>query len=340
MDPQPVWAFHGAWLDDARRMVLTDVGAGVLRQYDRDGGAVGTVARPGQGPLDFNRPSAIWSLRSGPLLKDGSRFLWLDEGLAPVRSHDMDDVPVAPGGTVRVLFESAAAKERIFGIGEALLPDETWRSGFFSLPVEDSASYELVRELPLRDRQEFDHYLMGDSHVAVLGGVGYFLAMDDRPFLLEARPGKEPRRLEAFPDGFEERPELPLHSGMTGAEVRYRAYELARLPVGLYGQGDRLYVLTREPNPEADGGGTRWTLTRIDPDADRVEGSVVLPTRAAHLTLIPGPERWAVLEKGRVERYGVQPIPSMLLVPTAWIEASDGSPLAAAVPREELCDGP
>jgi hypothetical protein len=339
LDPRPVWAFHGRWSEDGESLVLADVGAGVLRLYDRDGRPARTVARPGPGALEFNRPSAIQPLPGGSLLSDGTRFLWLDEELAPSRSYDLAAVPVAPGGTVRGLFEWAAADGRTYGIGDVLLPDGSWRSGFLSMPLEDPTAYRLVRELPLRAREEFDHYLMGDPHVATLGGRGYFLAMAAPPRILEVGDGAAPRRLESFPDGFDRLPALPLHGGLKSAEIRYRAYESARLPVGLFGRAGRLYVLTREPAAAGGAGGTRWSVTRIDPRADRVEGTVVLPTPATHLTLIPGPKRWAVLEKGRVERYGEQPIPSLLLIPSEWIEGG-ASPLAPGGSKEGRCEGP
>lgn len=339
LDPQPVWAFNGLWFRAGQLLVITDPGAGVLRLYDSAGRHAGTVARPGQGPLEFNRPSAIWPVSGGWVLKDATRFLWINEDLAPVRSYDLEAIAVASGGTVRALFDIAASGLTAYGAGDALLPDGSWRRGLIAMDLADPTRYRMVRELPDDSRQEFDHYLMGYQLVTVLGPRGYFLSTSKAPGILESDGSGTVRRLTSFPEGFESLPTLPLHTGMTGSEVRYRAYELARLPVGLYGKGERLYVLAREPISEADGGGTRWTLTRIDPEADRVEGSVVLPTRAAHLTVIPGPERWAVLEKGRVERYGVQPIPTLLLVPSEWIEASR-SPLAVEELDETLCAEP
>lgn len=339
LEPQPTWASHGMWTDGGSTLVVADAGGGMLRLYDAEGRAVRTVARPGLGPLDFSRPHKFWELPDGYLLKDGHRFLWTDEDFVPLRSYDLGEVAVAAGGTVRTLFEVAVGGEHLFGIGDVLFPEESWRSGFISMRPGDATAHDILREIPIEERQEFDHYLMGDHHVAVLGDRGYFLAMDEQPFLLEAGNREEPRRLQAFPEGFRARPELPLLTGQAELEIRFLAYEKARIPVGLYGRGDRLFVLTREPIPGAEGGGTRWTLTRIDPEADEVEGAVVLPTRAAHLAVFPGPERWAMLEKGRVERYGVQPIPSMLLVPSAWIEGGP-SPLSTGGPREELCEAP
>jgi hypothetical protein len=317
-------------------LVVTDVGAGLLRVYDRQGRPLRTLARPGDGPLEYNRPSQIWPLAGATLIGNSVRFLWLDEALVPVRSYDLEAVPVAPGGTVRALFEWAASEHRVYGAGDVLLPDGSWKRGLLAMDLGDATAFRFVREITSENRQEFDHYLMGYPLVTVLGGDGYFLTLSYPPAILATHEGEPVRRLRAFPPGFSSVPALPLHGGVASAEVRYQAYEHARLPVGIYGWADRIYVLTREPLPASGGGGTRWSLTRIDPGSDRIEGSVVLPSRAAHVTVIPGPDRWAVLEKGRVERYGVEPIPSMLLVPAAWIGGA-ASPLAAELPQEGLC---
>jgi hypothetical protein len=338
LDPHPTWAFDGGWLPEGGALVLTDVGAGILRLYDRAGQSLRTVARPGHGPLEFNRPSKIWPISGGFLLGNGSRYLWLDEELTPIRSYDLETVPVAPSGTVRALFDWAASEDRIFTAGDVLLPNGSWKRGLLSMPVSDATIYHMVREIPVSSRQEFDHYLMGYQLVAALGGQGYFLTFSDPPAILEIDSANSVRILSSFPGGFETLPALPLHGGFASAEIRYRAYESARLPVGLYGWGGRLYVLTRAPASASGPPGTRWSLTKIDPRTDRIVGSVVLPTRAAHLSLVPGPESWAVLEKGRVERYGVQPIPSLLLIPAAWIEG-ESTPLGSAEPKEGLCEG-
>ncbi|RMH25195.1 MAG: hypothetical protein D6692_11605, partial [Planctomycetota bacterium] len=103
---------------------------------------------------------------------------------------------------------------------------------------------------------------------------------------------------------------------------------------GLYGWKDYLYVLTREPRED---GGTRWSLHRIDPRADKLGRTVVLPTRSAHVVLAPGPRYWAVVEKGSVEADGGQTLDGLLLVPSSWIEKAP-SPLVAGREDEVSCE--
>lgn len=353
LEPRPTWVFSGLWRERGAHLVLPDPGAQRLWLYDRAGRSTGTVQRTGSGALDFNRPVGLWALAPGELqagsaesaaeaveeqlllLSGGAQFVWLDGKLEPQRAVNIDEVPPAPAGTVHAVFAWATPGDRIFGAGDALLPDGSWQRGLFVMPVVDPAAYRVVRDIPVEDRQEFDFFLMGDQLITVLGDKGYFLVPAETPHLLEVDGEGASRRLASFPAGFERRPAFPLHGGFESAEIRYRAYEGAPLAVGLYtgSRAPRLFVLTRRPAGDA---GTEWTMTRIDPAADRIEGSLVLPTHANHLTLVPGPERWAILEKGRVRHYGEQDIATLLLVPTAWIEGEE-SPLATGAATKELC---
>jgi hypothetical protein len=84
------------------------------------------------------------------------------------------------------------------------------------------------------------------------------------------------------------------------------------VPAGLYAWQDSLFVLMRRPEGAS---GNRWFLARIDPRRGMVSGGVFLPTQAKHLTLVPGPRFWAILEKDAVLAAGHQEIPSMVLLP-------------------------
>jgi hypothetical protein len=95
--------------------------------------------------------------------------------------------------------------------------------------------------------------------------------------------------------------------------------ERSKMPVGLYGWEGFLFVLTREP---AQGGGTRWMIHKIDPRKDAVVGSSQIPTRANHLTVVPGPKKWAFLEKGRVQDWGRQRNDRVLFVPASRLRGS------------------
>jgi len=95
-------------------------------------------------------------------------------------------------------------------------------------------------------------------------------------------------------------------------------------PTALYAWGKHLFVLVHRPVRlvEREGIG-QWFLAKIDPRTGSFMGGVFLPTRAQHLTLVPGASFWALIEKGPVRAAGRQEIPSMVLIPTTWIAGDD-----------------
>lgn len=174
-----------------------------------------------------------------------------------------------------------------------------------------------IRGLPLPGiRLQAERFFgLSEPLMASVGHRAYLLTfLEEELALFELTPS--PRRLEAFPAGFSRSPPMPASEGREGTAANYALLESSKLPRGLYSRGAFLYLLTREPAPE----GTRWRLHQIDPAADRLMHSMTLPTRANHIFLVPGAERWAIVEKGPVVAAGQQAIPSAVLVPSAWIE--------------------
>jgi hypothetical protein len=126
-------------------------------------------------------------------------------------------------------------------------------------------------------------------------------------------------KMSSFPEGLDQAPVLPSFTTRDDFAPVMRAVERSKMPTGLYGWGQFLYILTREPLKD---GTTRWRLTRIDPRSDRIEGEVVVPSRANHLTVVPGPRAWAFIEKGPVKGFGRQDIPKILFVPSSRLEGA------------------
>lgn len=142
-------------------------------------------------------------------------------------------------------------------------------------------------------------------------GNAVFVLLYDAPMRIQQLL-PQPRTLRAFPTGLGEPPDLAINSPSPYFTFMANV-ERATAPVGLYGQGEKLFLLTRQPAED----GTRWHVHRLDPVRDRLEASVELPTRAPHLRLAPGPVRWAVLELARPEADGAQRSLSLLLLPSA-----------------------
>ncbi len=133
------------------------------------------------------------------------------------------------------------------------------------------------------------------------------------------------RRLRAFPAGLATPPPPP--SGVAGPSAAWTfesTLESLPVPLGLFALDDRLLLLTRSP----DGRGTaRWQLFRLDPQADRLEGSWELPTRAPGILLVPGEKRWAILELGELQPLLERKLLSLVEIPAsalrrAWSAAA------------------
>jgi len=130
-----------------------------------------------------------------------------------------------------------------------------------------------------------------------------------------------------------------MHSPFDGVPLaaisaRFSALEKMSVPVGLYAWGEHLFVLMRRPM--GGGNATRWSISKFEPQEGRLIGEVVLPTHAKHLTLIPGPQFWAILEKEVVHSAGKQEIPSMVLMPVEWFEGEGSKPLGGEEKRSTL----
>lgn len=97
------------------------------------------------------------------------------------------------------------------------------------------------------------------------------------------------------------------------------------MAAGLYAWDQHIYLLAKEA--AEDNGDTTWWLIQLDPDEAQEVARVRLPTRAPHLTVVPG-ELWAFIEKGPVQGIGDTHAPymdtlSMVLVPAAWLGGPD-----------------
>jgi hypothetical protein len=74
------------------------------------------------------------------------------------------------------------------------------------------------------------------------------------------------------------------------------AVEQSSMPAGLWSWEGSLYLLSRT----VEKGQRQWYLSRIDPARDELLWTVRVPGSAHHMTVIPGPDEWAFLEKGPV----------------------------------------
>ncbi len=339
LEAPPTWTWNGAWSQDGSQLLLVDVRTGAIQVYDTEGTLVERVRRPGAGPLDFNRPNTIVATENGFLLKDASNhFVFLDEDLIP--QHGLNTGEIDPGvqGMPRAFFDWTVAGGRLYGLGDIRTADGSWDSGWLEMDLEDPHRNRVFRPPPAR---EGPHrlYRLGYPYAAAEGERVYLLLMGAEGVgILQVAP--KIRKLRAFPEGFDSLPHPPDFDSGRRTHLVFRFLQDATYPTGLFAWGGRLFVLTRTPADGQDGS-TRWELHAIDPAKDTLEETRVLPTGAAHLSVIPGPVRWALVEKEPVERrQGVahQTIDRVTFLasrlfrqPTAWIETP-------CPPREPAAD--
>ncbi len=120
--------------------------------------------------------------------------------------------------------------------------------------------------------------------------AAYALRVDEGPFIQRLVGRGE--RLKVFPDWPGPLPDLPPVSEMEHYPAWWKAVENASFPASLYAEGPHLYLMMRLAATD----GSEWELHAIDPVAESLLHSVRLPTRAANVSLVPGPKYWALLE--------------------------------------------
>lgn len=325
LDPHPRWVPQIVWSLDHQQVVAVDAIGGRLLRYGLDGRSTGAVMRPGRGALDFSHPSLLLPYEGGYVLRDArGKLLWMDRSFEPIRAMDLRVETVAPGFAFVDLTRPILLDDRneAAGLATYQTEDGAWHQIFGRIGWTPLRVLEVVERIP-RDSLADD--LISMQHTNLLTRVDsgvWALRYGEPPSLLRLWP--EAKTLTAFPEGFETLPRLPESHGFATIPVRSKALERATVPVALYGRASDLYLLTRRPR---SGGGTLWQLHCIDPEEDVLRYSVELPTTAAEVVLAPGPEWWAVLEKESVTAPGEQEIPSMLLIPSPWIEESTSKAL-------------
>lgn len=318
------WVTDAAWSLDGRRLLVPAVLDGLVRVFE-GGVLVDELKRPGGGRLEWTKPSGIAAVDDGYIVSERSQHLiWLNHALEPFDGLFLDRRAAIDTVAEIALFQWAATPHgQIFMVADVKRDDGGWVPGYHSLELgtESSLQTHLVTKVEDDDRR---FYTRAIPMVAIAAGKGYFLRLEREPYIFAAdRPSAS---LSAFPKRYRQIPVMPPDQGFGSFRQEMETLARATMPAGLFGRGDRLYLLTREPRQE---GGARWQLHAIDPVADRLDHVIELPTRASFLVVAPGPEQWAVLELGPYrDPMPQQDLDSLLLLPSSWVDDA-ASPLAA-----------
>jgi hypothetical protein len=271
------------------------------------------IESPTQG-VRFTNPVFIGRFGRRFLLKDGlTHFVWLDE-----RYHILGDYQVGVTPTDWVLADD----HHLVAIGGIQNPK--WINGLFTVPLD--VPWELtLNHLFNEDKAVPPIYLLGYPHIAIAGGNIYLLLMHIQPEILsiprECWLGGKTTSLN-----FDDFRKTPVFSSNVSG---YKIFEDTSHVAGMYGWKDSLYLLLKCKT--LDRLPTHWFLAKLDTPSMKTLHVLSLPATAPHLTLAPGEEFWAIVEKDTVSGSGgnvSQQVSHLVLVPADQIESSS-SPLAS-----------
>lgn len=341
LSPRPGWVSSGAWMENGTELVVADARSRQVLSFDAQG--KGFTARPQKltRALEDSSPARIIADPAGDLLfaeLERERFTVLDSKDAfpiyrkNIRAESL--VGDASQGTRSLdkLFLWAPVRTDVLAYAsiKEVAPggQEASSSEFVRFPVEHPDQFQTVVARNRNPSKIF--YKLGHPLISSLRDTGYLLFFDNgTPGLYRNEKGSTELLPMGALDALYPRgggsPVLPTFVRPEDFPAVMRAVERSSMPVGLYGFDGFLYVLFRSPS----GGATKWVMSKIDvdPRVDAIVASIDIPTRANHLTVVPGPREWAFIEKGPARGHKDQDVNSVLFVPASRIKGtSAGNP--------------
>ena len=314
-------------------------GRGVLeraREPGRTSTRLAETLESASGPVNLVQPSKIHAIEGGYLLEDekyprgvgDDEIFHLNMDLAVESSIAIKGRLVEGDITLSAIYDwvpIGRTGSQILAFGDLKAPNSEI-SAF--LRLHEDGSSEIYKDTVIADPDApvIELYLKNISYLASLGEDAYILFLDEESRIGEVVPGISGIRNLSLPADFERSPILYRDPSLEGeahrqATAQYQVMEATRMPIGLYGWRDYLYLLAKEEQRRFE---TIWWLVKLDPSNGSEQSRVRLPTTAAHLTVIPG-DFWSLIEKGPVQGMGKRHAPrmntsSMVFLPGQWLE--------------------
>jgi hypothetical protein len=316
LTPVPSWVSSGVFNRDV--LLLADPWQGRLYSYAEDGRLLDAVPPRLRQSLQDVRPQVISQERDRLYLEIlQSRIVTLGADYSYKDKQTIEATQAKGGMKLAGMFLWQPVGSDLLTFSDVQMPNEDWWGAFVRFPANDPTAFSVLRWVPLRDSVRTFNRL-GHPYIAAVGEDGYVLLMDNDPGIYRSRKGKKDLEPIGSLSGILGRsPILPLFGTRRDVAQVMTKVEQSRMPTGMYGWNGFLYVVMRQPAK----GGTRWSIHKINPEGKgEVVGSAQIPTRANHLTVVPGPTNWAFIEKGPVEAWGRQRVGKVLFVPSARLE--------------------
>jgi hypothetical protein len=313
----PLWVYSGSWEPSGRALLLVDVLSSKIRRYDLQGRYLGDLSEQSQAAV-LSDPTILQKEAHDTYWvedEDGI-FVQLDARFRQIGQRDLLKSVRGPAGELRAVYQWVPLGNSAVLVFGDVVQGSRGFSAFLQVSLDDPEHFQILQEIGLQDPAR-RYYLLGYPYVAAVDGKPYFLMMKETPYLV--RPEASPLRFVRVTEEGRvplRSPDLPERHGMETTRISFQTLEKAEIPAALYGWKQALYLLMRTP----EDGKTLWSLLKIDPASGQVLWDRRIDSPAHHLTVIPGKQFWAFLEKGSVLGPGQQKIDSLLLVPTSEIE--------------------
>ncbi len=321
------WPSSGAWYQapGGPGLLIADVARDPHHLFTVDlTGSVSLAPLPDRGQFGF---AAF--VRPGDdeiLVEDkAGKLLALSPDLSRQRvAIDLRQVRVTGGGKLADVLDWTWSNGKLLTVAYL---DGNSAPGYYLTEIDQAGLARPVEPLAPSDLAK-TWYAQTAGNLAGLGGDGYFLDLAAGPSLKRLAAGANNAvGLTATAPAFAGGPRLDrsrlwqeeqaLKMVLPGSSKRqaflyFDLLERSAVVAGLLraGTGD-LFLLTKQTMNAA--GETLWTLVELSPTTGKEVRRVVLPTAAAHLTVIPpGPEgaQWAILERARVGRRAADGAPT------------------------------
>lgn len=310
------WVSSVAFSQEFDRLLVVDPRQGKVHAFGASGNYLDILQVPFTKPGERNRATSVHGGTGGILLKLAQpEAILLGGEVQRSRRISLSLDKEDQGAAVGSIYAATVFADAVVGYGSTrrgptdLEDPRSFSLGFFRVPLA-SMPFGAQQVLPFNDNK---YYLAGYQYVTSNQQAAFFVKMADPAEVYRVEQDGAAQLLQdAIPEEFREVGALQVPtSGPETAELFYEELASRSIPAGLYGHGDQLFLLTRQPR----GDRTEWSLHEIDPVEGGVLGSpLVLPTRAEHLTVATSTDKWYFIEKGPVRGPATQEVQSILTI--------------------------